>query len=586
MTPDYLLALLEDFNDSSEDNKKEIFDYFIQLEIWWKSLKVEAYPWAWKTYLITKLIKYVDLKKEWYIVFSHMNSSISTLESKLKKLNVTNPKVQTLVSFFLSYFLVPLWFKISNENWYLFSQSDSDFIERNFYIKPRDLSIKLNSLNDELVEFINKNLKINKNFWESDIWSSKEWGFVKHLIIYYLKQWKYLKYFVSNLKSEGIKYIFFDEYQDTDIEYIEILKNILKSQKFIFYITWDINQSISYSQEISFNDVSDFLEELEITISTQPKRFSDNNNIFELIKELKTTNFWISWNIFEFNDCISKISFDYSEISINNLNDKYLKEAEEENFINKKSELIKDFLVSNKSLLLWKNNVILTFMNTDKWIWKEIISKIQENLNSSWEINILWWEKIMIDFRLPKFIEKLVLFIQNKVNIYSEAEKELRYIIKTKDFDFSNFFKRIIKINNESTLSDLILVIKELILVENLKITYSENNKFNDFLDILETSFWARKISEIDLSEQKLYDLFKTSPEDKINISINTIHSSKWKEYDNVIILELLNAWFNKMWINKSIKDEIWLDLSKQFRNMYYVWLSRAKQKIFTCIDL
>jgi len=76
--------LLKDFNDSLNDNKKEIFENFIQLEQGWKSLKVEAYPWAWKTYLITKIIKYVDLKKEWYIVLSHMNSSISTLESKLK----------------------------------------------------------------------------------------------------------------------------------------------------------------------------------------------------------------------------------------------------------------------------------------------------------------------------------------------------------------------------------------------------------------------------------------------------------------------------------------------------------------------
>lgn len=578
--------LLEDFNDSSHDNKKEIFEKFIQLELGWKSLKVEAYPWAWKTYLVTKMIKYVDLEKKWYVVLSHMNSSISTLESKLKWLNVSRPKVQTLVSFFISYFLVPLWFKISNDNWYLFSTSDSQFIERNFYIKPSDLSGKLSWLNDSLNKFISDNLKINKGFWESDIWSSQEWWFIKHLTLYYLKQEKYLNYFILNLKSDWIKYIFFDEYQDTDIEYIEILKNIIKTQSFIFYITWDVNQSISYSQEIDFNDVSDFLDEIEIDIHTLPNRFINNIDIFNLIKELKNTNFSISWNIFNFNSCISKVDFDYNEIDINYLNNFNLRESEEEKFINYKSWIIKDFLINNKNDLVWKNNVILTFMNTDKWIWKEIITKIQSNLLWLEEVNILWGEKIMIDFRLPKFLEKLILFIQDKSNIYSEVEKELRFIIKVMNFDFNNFLKNIIQINRNITINELIWVLKTLILQENLKNTYSENNKFFDFLNILEKTFWEKKIIELDLSEKKLYDLFKTTPEDKINISINTIHSSKWKEYDNVIILELLNAGYNKIWIKDSIVNEIWFNQTKQYRNMYYVWLSRAREKIFTCIDL
>lgn len=578
--------LLEDFNDSTDDNKKDIFEKFTKLELWWKSLKVEAYPWAWKTYLITKMIKYVDFKKEWYVVLSHMNSSISTLESKLKWLNVSKPKVQTLVSFFISYFLVPLWFKISNENWYLFSSHDSEFIERNFYIKPNDLTRRLPWLNDSLNRFINDNLKINKGFWESDIWSNQEWWFIKHLILYYLNQEKYLKYFSSNLKSDWIKYIFFDEYQDTDIEYIDIVKNIIKTQNFIFYITWDINQSISYTQEINFNDISDFLDEIEIEIQTQPKRFVNNNDIFNLIKELKTTNFWISWNIFDFNESISKISFDYSKISITNLNHKTLNQSEEQKFINYKSELIKDFLLANKEILVWKNNVILTFVNTDKWIWKDIITKIQSNLIESEEINILWWEKLIIDFRLPKFIEKLILFIQDKSNSYSEVEKELKYIIKTKDFNFNEFLKNIIKISSIQTINELILLMKSLILQENLKTSYLENNKFFEFLDILGKTFWEKNIIDININENKLYDLFKTTPADKINISINTIHSSKWKEYDNVIILELLNAGYTRIWINEAINNEIWISKSKQYRNMYYVWLSRAKEKIFTCINL
>ncbi|MFA5917754.1 MAG: AAA family ATPase [Candidatus Gracilibacteria bacterium] len=578
--------LLEDFNDSTDDNKKDIFEKFTKLELGGKSLKVEAYPGAGKTYLITKMIKYVDFKKEGYVVLSHMNSSISTLESKLKGLNVSKPKVQTLVSFFISYFLVPLGFKISNENGYLFSSHDSEFIERNFYIKPNDLTRRLPGLNDSLNRFINDNLKINKGFGESDIGSNQEWGFIKHLILYYLNQEKYLKYFSSNLKSDGIKYIFFDEYQDTDIEYIDIVKNIIKTQNFIFYITGDINQSISYTQEINFNDISDFLDEIEIEIQTQPKRFVNNNDIFNLIKELKTTNFGISGNIFDFNESISKISFDYSKISITNLNHKTLNQSEEQKFINYKSELIKDFLLANKEILVGKNNVILTFVNTDKGIGKDIITKIQSNLIESEEINILGGEKLIIDFRLPKFIEKLILFIQDKSNSYSEVEKELKYIIKTKDFNFNEFLKNIIKISSIQTINELILLMKSLILQENLKTSYLENNKFFEFLDILGKTFGEKNIIDININENKLYDLFKTTPADKINISINTIHSSKGKEYDNVIILELLNAGYTRIWINEAINNEIGISKSKQYRNMYYVGLSRAKEKIFTCINL
>ena len=579
-------SLLEDFNDSSEDNKREIFEKFTRIKLWDKSLKIEAYPWAWKTYLITKMIKYVDLKKEWYVVFSHMNSSISTLESKLKWFGINKPKVQTLVSFFISYFLVPLWFKISNENWYLFSLADWEFIEKNFYIKPRDLNSRISWLNEQFFKFINDNLKINKGFWESDIGSNQEWWFIKHLIKYYLSQEKYLKYFIANLKSDWIKYIFFDEYQDTDIEYIEILKEIIKTQEFIFYITWDINQSISFSREITFNDIAEVLDEIEIEILTQPKRFIKNNDIFNLIKELKTTNFWLSWSVFAYNSCISKLDFDYNKVNISNLNDWNKKETEENKFIDYKSELIKSFLLSNKEILIWKNNVILTFMTTDKWIWKEMITKIQSNLASSDEINILWWEKIMIDFRLPKFIEKLILFIKNKNNSYSEVEKELRYVVKVKDFDFNLFFKKVIKVNNDTTINTLITLLKNVLVNESIKITYSENNKLIDFLDILDKTFWEKSISELDFSEKKLYDLFKTTPENKINISINTIHSSKWKEYDNVIILELLSNKWPKAWVNETIRYELWANQTKQYRNMYYVWLSRAKENIFTFIEL
>jgi hypothetical protein len=50
--------------------------------------------------------------------------------------------------------------------------------------------------------------------------------------------------------------------------------------------------------------------------------------------------------------------------------------------------------------------------------------------------------------------------------------------------------------------------------------------------------------------------------------------------------LELLNAGYTRIWINEAINNEIWISKSKQYRNMYYVWLSRAKEKIFTCINL
>lgn len=603
--------LSDDFNDSSHDNKLEIFNEFKNLNIWDKSLKIEAYPWVWKTFLISKLIKLADLRNEWYIAISHMNSSVDTLEWKLKWLEIKNPNVQTFVSFFLSKFLLSIWFKISNSNEHNFTIDDEKFIDKNLNSEFKKVSEdktdrfgrviqtsseKIRLLNIALNDFIILNLKTNKWFSESDIDWRNEWWFIKYLIIFYLQKDKYLVFFAKLLKSEWIKYIFIDEYQDTDIEFMNIVKDLIKQKEFLFYITGDIDQDLSYNngEVIKFSDIDNLLEEKNIDILTNPMRYHEQWEIFELIKTLKENQFNLGdWNtICWFNSCINQINWCYSN-NLTYLNTPFRepqsnKKIEETSYINKIVDNLWTFIVDNIEVFKWKNNVILSFIQTDNKLWARIVKDIESKLNLlSDEINIVWWEKNITDYHLPKFIEKIILFINNKKNPYSDIEKELKFIINYWNSNINIFFEAIISLNKSDNIELLIEKLNTIFLNDEVTIkkSYLENDKLKKVLTLLKSSLWSELISDIDLNNKKLYDIIKSSSDDIAKFTINTIHSSKWKEYDNVIILELTNQWYTKVWIKDWLVNELWQNREKQFRNMYYVWLSRAKQKIFTFID-
>jgi hypothetical protein len=560
--------------------------------------------------LISKLIKLVDLREQWYIAISHMNSAIDTLEWNLKWLEIKEPKVQTFISFFLTNFLIPLWFRISKSTSHNFSIDDEEFINKNLNSKFKNISQnktnrfgniletssqKIISINKDLNNFIDNNLKTNKWFSESDIdWN--EWWFIKHLINLYLQKEEYLNFFIKLLKSDWIKYIFIDEYQDTDIEFMEIIKNIIKKKEFIFYITWDINQDLSYNNgdTINFSDIPDFLEEKQIEINIIPERYRGQSNIFELIKRLKESEFKLnSWEtVCQFNDCIEKIDWCYSN-NLGNLNipswePQTNKDREENSYINKIVSNLWILITGNIEIFKWKNNVILTFIQTDNKLWARIVKDIEFKLNLlSDEINIIWWEKNITDYHLPRLIEKIILFIQNKKNSYSDIEKELKFIINFWSSNIDLFFQKIIKININNNIDFLIDKLKEIFedWEINIKKSYSDNNKLKKILNLIKVSLWHKLLSDINLNNKKLYEIIKNSSNNIAKFTINTIHSSKWKEYDNVIILELSNQWYTKVWIKDWLINEILLGQEKQFRNMYYVWLSRAKERIFTFID-
>ncbi|MFK7780336.1 MAG: AAA family ATPase [Candidatus Gracilibacteria bacterium] len=184
-------------DDGLDESKRKIIKEFFEKkdDKDFKGFKIQAGPGTGKTTLLSHLITQIierDGIKSFYIL-SHTNSSIDTINNKIKNKGY-NCDIKTIASFFIESFMMP------------FSYSILEKIKLNAKIHP----------NNPYINFLEK---ISNNFSEKQI-EGKDWDTFNYLIFNYLNNDFYFNLFNHLLISKGIKYIFIDEYQDTDLNFI------------------------------------------------------------------------------------------------------------------------------------------------------------------------------------------------------------------------------------------------------------------------------------------------------------------------------------------------------------------------------
>lgn len=499
-------------DESKEKIIKEFFERKDDKDFKW--FKIQAWPWTWKTtllsYLITQIIE-EDWIKSFYIL-SHTNSSIDTINNKIKS-KWYNCDIKTIASFFIESFVIPFSYSILDK-------------------------MKWNSdpyLNIQFISFLEK---INNSFSEKQIeW--KDWEIFNTLVYKYLNNNFYFNIFHNLLVSQWLKYIFIDEHQDTDLNFIWIFNKIIEKWDIKFIIVWDKYQDLSY---LKFGQVKppfwDALDKRELNY---------------------TYRFW--------NKILEKVNF---------IRDSWITKSNEKecNIIQLNNEDYKNWNFINSNIDLFKNkrNVIIFQPTTDKNFWKEFNNAIKTFFSKKW-LEFLYTEKPLYNFHLKSFFENIIKFILwDKKIVYSkDIENKIENFYFNTEESNKVLFNKVIYLKSNTKLYDFIKVLKGCFDERKFK---DENIK-NYFYEISD-NLSGLDINLEDIEEIDIVSIIWQLDTNKIRFTTNTITSSKWKEYDNVIILD---KW-NQQTMTSALDSQ-----DANALNHYYVAVSRAKENVFTFVN-
>jgi len=372
--------------------------------------------------------------------------------------------------------------------------------------------------------------------------------------------------------SNEYKYIFVDEYQDTnDIQY-KIIRNITSKIKNICFVG-DLDQSIylwrGASSDIIRDTISDyhnisvlylndnfrsdknivkFCNEI-ILSSSNPLRVNMNSNKSSegklLVKKFINKHHEINWianEIIQKNlgNCAILLRVNYQiadfELIFKSLGINY-------NIVGGvslyKRKVIK-IIISYLKIATNKNDYvsfIYSFTNPKRGLGEKGIAKIEEKFPI---FNYNQYTSELVKNK-NKYISNYLIIIDNIVNLLLDKKyKEAIFLITDVCFKESSLLESEKELLNKFT-------------------TYFEEQSEENIIDILD---------KIYLDKEEEFDI------DKSNITIATIHSSKGKEYDSVFIPFLVDGnipWYKSTNNEKNLEEEL---------RIFYVASSRAKSKL------
>lgn len=506
-------------DESKENIIKEFFERKDDKDFKW--FKIQAWPWTWKTYLLKKVISRLseELKDQNIFALSFSNSAIDTISTKLEKDN--NIKIKTIASFFIENFIIPFSYTILKNE-------------------------QIDQFQKELLE------KVSNSFSENSITSSNEWKIMNWIIKKYCNE-GYFELFHNIIIQNRIKFIFIDEYQDTQDYCIDIFNKIIKKWEIKFFCLWDKNQQINFEKD---NNAFAELEE---------KKLETTYRFWENILDY-TNKVLDSWII----NCDESCN-DWTIKSVSCSGFTKLHNNEIPNLIN----FIIEWITSKKELFIWKTNVILFQPATDYGFWDEFNKKLEVLLRSNNTIVFSYTEKPVYNIHLKLFFEKVIAFVNwDESIIYFEIEKELDFFYEKweQKLNFKRIFSEILKFKNIDEINGIWNLLQE----DWFKKWWRYKEYYIEISKLLKK--WT--ITFLQAKNKNLIDLIDLRNDEKIYISTNTITSSKWKEYDNVIILWVYNIQWQ--WIQ--LFSEI-LKTSEEAKRHYYVAVSRAKENVFTFVN-
>jgi len=523
------------------DESKEtiIKDFFSKRDDpYFRWFKIQAWPWTWKTFLLKKILEKLssELKEQNISAISFSNSAIDTISSKLWHKN-TNIQVQTIASFFIENFIIPFGYSIlQNEDLkYIEYKKDWEYKK----IAENDIKVFLSQITNNFSE---NNIKPFSNWWDILNWIIKK---------YWTKD-KYFNLVHKIIIQKNIKYIFIDEYQDTQDYCVGIFNRIIEKWEIKFFCVWDKHQKINYEEE---NKIFELLEErtLETTYRFWRSILDYTNKILESWIKKPSDNMIWSVKKVNYNDWIW-------------LNDEEIKKII--------SSIIK-WIENNKNTFKWKNNVILFQPATDYWFWDNFNKKLDELLKDNKEICFSHTEKPIYNIHLKLFFEKIITFVNWNKNLrYWEIEKELSFFYEKWENkqNFKRVFWEILKLKTTDEIKNIWNLLKDW-----FKLWWKHKEYFDEIVRLLNK--WKTTFEQA--KNKQLLDLIDIKESEKVYFSTNTITSAKWKEYDNVIILNI----YNKENFSSVLKNNQDITKQTEAKRHYYVGISRAKENVFTFVD-
>lgn len=409
--------------------------------------------------------------------------------------------------------------------------------------------------------------------------------------------------YINQHIKNNLKYIFVDEFQDTDLIQTKILKALSKDNIYLF---GDPKQCIYTWREADLNVYFRFLQENNFQDVVLDTNYRSSEKLVQFFNEIVKSEKFLSHIDKKFKtELKSKHKLPHSQIKLYHLKTEKISIKEEARFT---AELIKNLLTEGYNL---SDIFILFFKNEDLKIFRDILSscglqasgKTPYSLYSTFEvqtvINILKVINNIEDeisllnvLKSPLILMDDIEIIKQRSNLTDLKHPVLNLIKQLSDNKHSTSLRDIVnKIYEETDLLRLFsLTDKGYNAVKNL-------NKFRSIAEgySLEGITLPEFLNHIENSKEDEAD------EDSENsIKLLTMHKSKGLE-SKVVIIPLLNknlkAIINSvnivegkpiLKIDRAVskefeqcKESLKQEIINEWERLFYVAITRAKEKLF-----
>lgn len=388
---------------------------------------------------------------------------------------------------------------------------------------------------------------------------------------------------VLNSIKEKYKYIFVDEFQDTNKLQFEIIKKIYSTHNYLFVVGDDCQSIYSFRAA----DIYNILNFPKIYPST--KTFYLIENYRSSVPIVSFVNSIIKNNKFKFDKkLISKNLNELKKPKIYYFNDQR-EEAKE--IVNEISFLINEEKISPKEIaILYRSNFLSAHFeielakNNLKYL-KLGGMKFFESAHVKDVISFLKISSGLIDelalIRLLMLFEGIGEANASKVwKTFSQEESLIEQISKLKNKKLIPFIELLKQVGDSDSPEFKIKVFVDNFYKKYLFETYNDNyeDRFNDLLQLIDIVGTYSTVDEF--LEDVILDANIIDNKEKDRITISTVHQSKGLEWDRVYVVGMVQGKFPSKHAIENIER------IEEERRLFYVACSRAKTVLQLSVPL
>jgi len=377
-----------------------------------------------------------------------------------------------------------------------------------------------------------------------------------------------------NFIKEKFKYIFVDEFQDTNKLQFEIIKKIYSTQNYLFVVGDDCQSIYSFRAA----DIYNILNFPRVYTSTKTYYLVENYR--SSVPIVSFVNSIIKNNKFKFDKkLISKNTEELNKPKIYYFNDQR-EEAKE--IVNEISFLINEEKVPPKDIaILYRSNFLSAYFemelakNNIKYL-KLGGMKFFESAHVKDVISFLKISSNLIDelalIRLLMLFEGIGEASASKVwKTFSQDQSLIEQISKMKNKKLVPLIELLKQVESSKSPEFNIRVFIDNFYKSYLFETYNDNyeDRFSDLQQLIEIVGTYSTVDEF--LEDVILDANIIDNKDMDRITISTVHQAKGLEWDRVYVVGMVQGKFP----SKHAIDN--LDRIEEERRLFYVACSRAK---------